>query len=641
MYRKGHAMKNLIITIGIIMILAGLAPAAQEESTDSKTTPEREARMAWWREARFGMFVHWGLYSGLAGTWKGEKVGDRGGMEWIQQRKKVDTWEYAHEAFPHFRPSTDFAEQWARLARAAGCRYVVFTSKHHDGFSLHDSAANTYDAKDLTGRDLCKEIVDACKKEGLKVGLYHSVIDWHHPQYDYLAAHRLPHPLKGKPYPNGPRNHTLYVDYLHRQVEELMTNYGTIDIIWWDYSKEGAEGSFWRGDELMAMVRRYQPKILSNNRLYRTLSLQGPALDRLKAWNPKRGDFTTPEQHVPATGLPGVDWEVCMTMNSTWGYSEHDQAWKSDELLIQNLIDIVSKGGNYLLNIGPKGDGSIPEASLKSMAAIGRWMAVNGESIYGTTASPFEKPSWGRYTKKAGRLYAHVFQWPDDGKLNIPAKSMQARQAYLLADAQRKPLTIEQTPDGLVIHLPANAPDPIASVVAIEIQTKPNTLEIIYQNDFEGDLSDWHVEQMPGGNVRVNGGKLEIDDAKGCTVWLREKLEGPIMIEYEALIIKKDGPHDRGSDLNCFWMARDPKSYDDIFANSEKRGGRFSNYDSLRLYYVGYGANHNTTTRFRRYTGTGERPILPEHDLRDEKYMLKYNVPMKIQLIADGKRSDL
>ena len=172
MYRKGHAMKNLIITIGIIMILAGLAPAAQEESTDSKTTPEREARMAWWREARFGMFVHWGLYSGLAGTWKGEKVGDRGGMEWIQQRKKVDTWEYAHEAFPHFRPSTDFAEQWARLARAAGCRYVVFTSKHHDGFSLHDSAANTYDAKDLIGRDLCREIVDACKAEGLKVGLY-------------------------------------------------------------------------------------------------------------------------------------------------------------------------------------------------------------------------------------------------------------------------------------------------------------------------------------------------------------------------------------------------------------------------------------------------------------------------------------
>ena len=170
------------------------------------------------------------------------------------------------------------------------------------------------------------------------------------------------------------------------------------------------------------------------------------------------------------------------------------------------------------------------------------------------------------------------------------------------------------------------------------MQSKEKTPALMYQNDFEGDISDWLVEQMPGGSVRVSGGKLEIDDAKGCTVWLREKFEGPLMIEYEALIIKKDGPHDRGSDLNCFWMARDPESYDDLFANSQKRGGRFSNYDSLRLYYVGYGANYNTTTRFRRYTGTGGRPLLPEHDLSDEKVMLKYNVPIKIQLIADGER---
>ena len=170
------------------------------------------------------------------------------------------------------------------------------------------------------------------------------------------------------------------------------------------------------------------------------------------------------------------------------------------------------------------------------------------------------------------------------------------------------------------------------------IQSKEKTPVLIYQNDFDRDLSDWLVEQMPGGSVRVSGGKLEIDDAKGCTVWFREKLKGPILIEYEAVIIKKDGPHDRGSDLNCFWMAQDPKAYDNLFTNSQTRGGRFSNYHSLRLYYVGYGANHNSTTRFRRYTGTGERPVLPEHDLSDEKYMLKYNVPIKIQLIADGER---
>jgi hypothetical protein len=175
-------------------------------------------------------------------------------------------------------------------------------------------------------------------------------------------------------------------------------------------------------------------------------------------------------------------------------------------------------------------------------------------------------------------------------------------------------------------------------VCGCSIQTKLTTPEVLYQDDFEGDRSNWVVEQMPGGSVWVSGGKLEIDDVKGCTVWFREKLEGPVMIEYEANIIKKDGPNDRGSDLNCFWMAQDPESYDDLFAGSQERGGSFTNYNSLRLYYVGYGANNNTTTRFRRYPGTGEKPLLPKHDLRDDEYMLRYNVPIKIQLIADGNR---
>jgi hypothetical protein len=178
----------------------------------------------------------------------------------------------------------------------------------------------------------------------------------------------------------------------------------------------------------------------------------------------------------------------------------------------------------------------------------------------------------------------------------------------------------------------------IISVCGCAVQTGQMAQEVMYQDDFEGDLSNWVVEQMPGGSVRANGGKLEIDDAKGCTVWFREKLDGPIMIEYEAVIIKRDGPHDRGSDLNCFWMAQDPEHYDDLFADSQERGGRFTNYDSLRLYYVGYGANDNTTTRFRRYPGTGEKPLLPEHDLRDDEYMLNYNLPIRIQLIADGRR---
>jgi alpha-L-fucosidase len=457
-----------IVIVGVSMKRADAIQSSPPGNPLEESAEQRDARMAWWREARFGMFVHWGLYSGLAGTWKGQKVADRGGMEWIQQKVQADTWEYAHQAVPHFRPAPDFARQWARLARQAGCRYLVFTTKHHDGFSLHDSRVTTWDARDLIGRDLCREITEACKAEGIRVGFYHSVIDWHHPQYDYPSARLLPHPLKDKPSPNGPRNHSLYVDYLHQQAEELMTNYGTVDIIWWDYSKKGAEGPFWRSDELMAMVRRHQPAIISNNRLYHITSIDESAdADRLKAWRPEQGDFTTPEQRIPDTGVPGVDWEVCMTMNTTWGYSRHDHEWKSDATLIRNLVDIVSKGGNYLLNVGPRGDGSIPEASLQLMAAIGRWMEVNGESIYGTSASPFARPAWGCYTTRSGKLYAHVFEWPEDQVLSIPASNLRVTRARLLA-RKTQDLKVEQVTDGVIIHLPAQAPDPIVSVVAID-----------------------------------------------------------------------------------------------------------------------------------------------------------------------------
>jgi len=456
----------IIIAIVIFAMIASPLSAAE-------TKEQRDARMQWWREARFGMFVHWGLYSGLAGTWKDKPVGTRGGMEWIQQRVRADTWEYAHEAVPNFRPKEGFAIEWARLAREAGCRYVVFTTKHHDGFCLFDSEYTTYDAHDLVGRDLCKEIVDAIRAEGMKVGFYHSVIDWHHPQYDYVKANQLPHPLKGKPSPNGPRNHDIYVDFLHHQAREIFSNYGTLDVIWWDYSKKGNDGPFWRSDELMAMARRLQPGVISNNRLYHIPHIEKQdSVGRLKTWKPEQGDFTTPEQTIPSTGIPGVDWEVCMTMNTTWGFSEHDHAWKSNETLIHNLIDIVSKGGNYLLNIGPKGDGSVPAESVDSMRAIGKWMAVNGEAIHETTASPYEKPAWGRYTAKPGKLYVHVFDWPEDRILRVPVKSSQVTKAYFLADPTCRTLTLEMLAgsDNLVLKLPGQAPDPIASVLVIEHQ---------------------------------------------------------------------------------------------------------------------------------------------------------------------------
>ena len=455
----------------------GLAssPAAEPQPVAPETPQQRDARMKWWREARFGMFVHWGLYSGLAGTWDGKPVGTKGGMEWIQQRVKADTDTYARRAGPLFKPTAGFARQWAQLAKAAGCRYVVFTTKHHDGFALHDSKVSDYDAGSLLGRDLVKEIVEAVHAEGLRVGFYHSVIDWHHDQYAYARSKQLPHPLRGQPYPNGERDHAKYVAYLHGEVNELMSNYGPVDVVWWDYSSQDFQGDeAWLAFQLMREVRAKQPGIIMNNRLFRIpeAGFSGMGTNAITAnMDPKYGDFVTPEQHIPATGMPGIDWETCMTLNTTWGYSEHDHAWKSNELLIRNLIDIASKGGNYLLNIGPKGDGSVTAETVKAFEAIGNWMKVNGQSIYATSASPFASLAWGRCTQKTANgqttLYLHVFDWPADGKLVVPGLKSVVKSARLVAGGQ--PLKTQRDGKDTQVLLPSAAPDAIATVVQLDL----------------------------------------------------------------------------------------------------------------------------------------------------------------------------
>lgn len=465
----------------LFALAACAAPAAAQGPAQAgpppafETPAEHDARMRWWREARFGMFVHWGLYSGLAGTWDGKPVATKGGMEWIQQRVGADTGTYAQRAIPLFKPKPGFAREWARLAREAGCRYVVFTTKHHDGFALHDSRVSDFDAGSVLGRDLVREIVEALRAEGLRVGFYHSVIDWHHDQYEYNRSKLLPHPHRGQPYANGARDHSRYVAYLHAQVNELVSNY-PVDIVWWDYSGLDFQGDeAWRAFDLMRLVRERRPRVLMNNRLFR-IPAAGWKAQGVEGYTPqldtRYGDFITPEQHIPPTGMPGVDWETCMTMNTTWGYSEHDHAWKSDETLIRNLVDIASKGGNYLLNIGPRGDGSVPVESVKSMRAIGAWMRVNGDSIYGTTASPFEKLAWGRATKKLTRggatLYLHVFDWPADGRLLVPGLKNEVESATLLAGGKK--LTAATVADGVVVTVPSAAPDKISSTVVLKVK---------------------------------------------------------------------------------------------------------------------------------------------------------------------------
>lgn len=428
--------------------------------------------MKWWREARLGMFVHWGLYSAAEGVWDGKQYG--GGVEWIQNSAGVPAEEYATRMRPLFKPKPGFAKDWARLAKDMGAQYVVFTGKHHEGFPLWASKLGDFNGKDFTGRDLFKEIVAALRAEGLRVGVYFSMIDWHHPDFPVQNT-GLPHPLKharnkALPDPDAGRVLSRYVDYMHQQVEEIVTRYGPLDVLWWDWSSKETQGDSWRAPELMALVRRHQPRILMNNRLYHSPNVEG---DNLGIFDVSKGDFTTPEQHIPATGMPGVDWEACMTLNGTWGYSQHDFRWKSAETLIRNTVDIASKGGNYLINLGPLADGSIPEAIAVRFRELGAWMKTYGDSIHATTANPVGAVPWGRITAKPGRLYLHVFEWPKDNRLIVPGPhAAAAARAFMLADAKRQPLRIESTPDGLAVTLKPGFQNPYASVAVLQTGEK-------------------------------------------------------------------------------------------------------------------------------------------------------------------------
>ena len=341
---------------------------------------ERDARMKWWRDAKFGMFIHYGLYSGLAGYFKEIP----GGGEWIQCNLGLDTETYAAEALPLFQPAPGCTDAWASLAKEAGCRYMVLTSKHHEGFALFDAVNTDYCSGKLLGRDIVKEFTDSARAAGMKVGLYHSVIDWHQQDYDNTICRSLCYPagqerlLQEK---QIPRNHAAYQDYLHTQVRQLMRNYGKIDIMWWDYSQGDLSGEAWKAQELMATCRAENPGVLFNNRLY-AFSGFDPSQDTTQL-DYSQGDFSTPEKRIPREGYPGRDWEACMTVGNRWGYHRDDhENYKSPKTIILQLQECAAKGGNLLLNIGPKADGSIPEGITEVFKRVGAWMKVNGEAVY-------------------------------------------------------------------------------------------------------------------------------------------------------------------------------------------------------------------------------------------------------------------
>lgn len=435
--------------------------AKSVELPGGKHALSKDERMEWWREARFGMFIHWGLYAVPAGEWKGEQV--KGIGEWIMQNAHIPVAEYEQFA-KQFNPVKFNADEWVSIAKNAGMKYIVITSKHHDGFCMWDSKVTDYDIVDATPfkRDVLRELSRACKKQGIKLCFYHSIMDWHNPDAQAPFYPNYNDTKKSNP------NFARYVEnYMKPQLKELIANYGPLGVLWFDGEWVG-DWTEPQGKDLYNYVLGLQPNIIINNRVGKgRKGMEGLS----KGDQEYAGDFGTPEQQIPAKGLPGVDWESCMTMNDTWGYKASDHNWKSSEDLLRKLVDIASKGGNFLLNVGPTSEGLIPGPSVERLAAVGQWMKVNSESIYDTTASPIGEVPWGRCTAKPGKLYLHVFEWPANGKLEVPGLKNEVRKVYLLADKKHAKLPVTRGEDRVVVSVPHEAPDKINTVIVLEIKS--------------------------------------------------------------------------------------------------------------------------------------------------------------------------
>ncbi|MFC1714003.1 alpha-L-fucosidase [Candidatus Poribacteria bacterium] len=408
-------------------------------------TPEATAgNTDWFVHDRFGLFIHWGIYALPARH------------EWVKNRERIPD-EVYQRYFERFDPDLYEPKEWARAAKNAGMKYFVITTKHHDGFCLWDSELTDYKATNTpAGRDLIRPVVEAFREEGLKIGFYHSLIDWHHPEFpvDGIHSQRDDKEFRER---EKDRDIEKYAEYLHGQTRELLTQYGKIDVMWFDFSYSGHADNGkgkddWQSEKLMAMVRELMPGIIVN--------------DRLEIG----GDIKTPEQVQPrewveVDGKPVV-WEACQTLNGSWGYDRDNLDWKSVDMLVQMLIDTVSKGGNLLLNVGPTARGQFDPRALETLSGIGKWTKLHGRSIYGATGSDLPTPRDCRLTQRGDRLYVHVFAWPFK-HLHMDGMAGKVEYAQLLNDASEIRMQENQEAGLLTLNLPIQKPNVTVPVVEI------------------------------------------------------------------------------------------------------------------------------------------------------------------------------
>ena len=514
---------------GWCLVCLVLILSACIDSTDRQRSALDE-RMAWWREARFGMFIHWGLYAIPAGEWNGET--DH--AEWIRTTAQIPLKTY-DRFVDRFNPVKFNAHAWVSMAKDAGMKYIVITSKHHDGFCLFDSEYTDFDIMSTPfKRDILKELAEACHEQDIRICWYHSIMDWHHP--DYL-------PRRGWETNRTSEGADLnrYIVYMKNQLTELVGNYGNIGVLWFDGEWEHTWNHTY-GQDLYNYVRTLQPGIIINNRV--DVGRSGMAgLTREGAY---AGDFGTPEQEIPSTGLPGVDWETCMTMNRHWGFNKHDKAFKSSEDLIRKLADIASKGGNFLLNVGPTASGAFPQESIERLRDIGRWMKINSESIYGTSASPFRRLDWGRCTRRSipggTRLYLHVFDWPENAKLVVPGIFNKPSDAYLLADPREK-LALTRRGENLILTVPKDPPDFINSIIVLDVRGKVDVNDppvILSERDiFINDYNIQIVSDRKNADIRVT---LDGSEPNSASLKVRRPVRVTETTTVSARIFRKGKP---------------------------------------------------------------------------------------------------